>query len=143
MKRRALVSAIGALLTFTACRNSGTTDAEQQTAEQVVASGRFEAVTRPASGGVEVLKRGEEYTLKLSGVSVQSEGAIRVYLVGLDAALSTAAVVGAELKYDMGPLQVDAAEQRIELPGAPDPKLRSVVLWHAAFGANLAAARLR
>lgn len=143
MKRRALAGAVGVLLVFIACRNSGTTHAESEPEERVVASGRFEAVTRPGSGSVELLKRGEEYTLKLAGVSLKSDGPIRVYLVGLDAALSTAAVDDAELKYDMGPLHLDAAEQRIELPGAPDPKLRSVVLWHGAFRANLAAARLR
>lgn len=112
-------------------------------AEQVVVSGRFQTVTRPASGSVELVKQGEEYALRLSGVSVKAEGPVHVYLVGLDSALSTAAVDGAELKYDLGPLRVDASEQRIELPSQPDPKLRSVVLWQPKFGANLAAAPLR
>lgn len=109
--------------------------------EQVLLSGRFAAVGKPTSGSVELRARGDDYELCLLNVKIAYDGPVHVYLVGLDDALTTAAVDNADLKYDMGPLSA-VEQQCIALPSAPHPLLRSVVLWNPKYGANLAAAKL-
>jgi hypothetical protein len=108
--------------------------------EQVLLEGAFQAVSKTARGKVRVIRVGERYELRLEAVELAAEGA-HVYLVGLEEASTSNAVDAAELKYDLGPLQTPA--QTIELPSAPDPSLRVVVLWNPRYAVNLAAARLR
>jgi hypothetical protein len=111
--------------------------------EGVIASGRFENVGKRVSGRAQLENTSSGYVLRLLEVQLDAAGPIHVYLVGLDEAKNTRAVDEAELKYDMGPLDDDKAEQVIQLPGKPDPALRSIVLWNPTYGANLAAASLR
>jgi hypothetical protein len=118
--------------------SNSTAPAEQR----VLLQGRFSAVGKPASGNVTLVQRGDAYELVLGGVHLAHEGNVRVYLVGLDSANTTAAVDGAKDKYDLGPLDLEQTRQVITLPSKPAPKLRSVVLWNAKYGANLAAASL-
>lgn len=110
--------------------------------EQVLLRGSFVAVAKTASGAVDLRARGDDYELCLENVTIAHDGPVRVYLVGLDDAPSTAAVDRAPLKYDIGPLGAEK-HQCITLPSAPDPTLRSVVLWNPRYGANLAAAQLK
>ncbi len=105
--------------------------------------GQFSAVGKPASGDVAIVQRGTSFELVLDGVHLKHDGDVRVYLVGLDSAKTTAAVDGTKDKYDLGPLDRSRRRQVITLPGFPSPNLRSVVLWNAKYGANLAAASLR
>lgn len=118
--------------------SSSTASAEPR----VLLQGRFSAVGKAASGSVTLVERGDAYELVLDGVHLSHEGDIRVYLVGLDSANTTAAVDGAKDKYDLGSLDLGQNRQVITLPSKPAPKLRSVVLWNAKYGANLAAASL-
>ena len=114
-----------------------------QTAREVVLlRGEFVNVSRPVTGSVELVRKGEAYRLELRGVSVTFDGAVHVYLVGLEEAMTTRAVSSTDLKYDMGTLQQGQNQQSIDLPSEPDPRLRSVVLWSPAYGVNLASARL-
>lgn len=111
--------------------------------EQLLLTGTFERVARAASGTASIYRRGDDYELRLSAVTVAQEGTVRVYLVGHEHADSTRIVGETEMKYDMAELEQGAAEQRIPLPSQPDPALRSVVLFNPAFGVNLAVAALR
>jgi len=106
-------------------------------------TGDFVRVVKAVTGKAEIRHEGDEYWLVLRDVTLDAEGQIHVYLVGHEAARTTRAVTEAELKYDMGPLERGAAEQRIALPSRPDESLRSVVLFEVEFGVNLAVAPLR
>lgn len=112
-------------------------------APQVLLAGDFERVSRATQGHAEIVKRGNQFELVLSNVTVQSDSMVRVYLVGHDRASTTFLVDATELKYDMASLEPGAARQVIELPSEPDPRLRSVVLYSPAFGINLGFAPLR
>ena len=107
---------------------------------RVLLEGAFAPVTKGASGYAKIVGEGEKYSLELEQVAIEADVWTRVYLVGLPEAMSSAAVDGAEMKYDMGALE--KPNQRIELPSRPDPALRSVVLWNPKYKANLAAASL-
>jgi hypothetical protein len=133
-----------AVVTAVGCRRETTTETgpASNNDERVVLSGTFQAVTRPASGTAEIVRKGEAFELKLTGVSVKNRGPVHVYLVGLPAAPTTAAVDEIEMKYDMAELDPNQVEQRIELPSEPDSALRSVVLWDPKYSANLASAQL-
>jgi hypothetical protein len=111
--------------------------------EQTMLTGSFERVSRAASGTANIVRHGNDYELRLNGVSVATEGVVHVYLVGHDDASSTRIVTETEMKYDMAELLRGVPEQRIALPSEPSPLLRSVVLFNPAFGVNLAVARLR
>jgi hypothetical protein len=109
----------------------------------VLLAGNFERVSRATQGHAEIVKRGSQFELVLTNVSVASDSMVRVYLVGHDRASSTFLVDATELKYDMAALESGAARQVIELPSEPDPRLRSVVLYSPSFGINLGFAPLR
>jgi hypothetical protein len=139
-----LVGSLAALLLL-GCRNQPSeqhSSSQAKPSQRVLLRGTFQAVTKPAQGTAEIIKRGEDYELQLSGVSVKSSGEVHVYLVGLPSAPSTAAVDAVDMKYDMASLTQGAAEQHIALPSEPDVALRSVVLWDPKYGANLASATL-
>jgi hypothetical protein len=112
-------------------------------AEQILLEGAFERVAKAATGTARIMRRGNTYELILRDVTVQQEGAVRVYLVGHERPSNTHVFDETELKYDMAELERVKSEQRIELPSEPDPALRSVVLYYPAFGVNLAVAPLR
>ena len=105
-------------------------------------AGTFEAVAKPARGSAELIVTGNNYQLRLRGVTVDDPGPVHIYFVGLPSAKTTRAVVQTEAKYDFGPLQPDGAQQVIDLPSEPAAELRSVVLWNRSYGVNLAAATL-
>jgi hypothetical protein len=109
----------------------------------VLLAGDFQRVVKPATGHAAIERDADGYELRLNGVGVTSARPVRVYLVGSERADTTRVVVETELKYDMAELDQGAAEQLIALPSAPDPKLRSVVLYDALFGINLAYAALK
>jgi hypothetical protein len=111
--------------------------------EIVVLSGSFERASRATSGQARIVRRGDQYELVLSNVTVAFDSMVRVYLVGHDRASSTFLVDSAELKYDMAELQRGAERQVIALPSEPDPSLRSVVLYSPMYGINLGFAPLR
>jgi hypothetical protein len=111
--------------------------------EQVLLTGSFERVSRGVTGTASIARRGNEYLLLLSAVTVAEVGTVRVYLLGHDRAKSTRIFDETVLKYDMAELERGVAEQRIVLPSEPDPTLRSVVLFNPAFSVNLAVAPLR
>jgi hypothetical protein len=111
--------------------------------EQILLEGSFERVAKAATGTARIMRCGKTYELRLSDVTVQQEGMVRVYLVGHERPSNTHILDETELKYDMAELERVKSEQRIELPSEPDPALRSVVLYYPAFGANLAVAPLR
>lgn len=141
--------ALLALLVLSAvldCRDqqgqTNTTTAEEKRLG-VLLSGEFRRVAKAAYGRAEVVRQGQDYTLKLSQARVEAKGPIRVYWVGVEHASTTRAVVEAGLKYDMAELEQGSSEQIIELPSKPDPALRSVVLWHPTYAINLAYAPLR
>lgn len=144
------------LLGLPACQNTQTTQKlavaapsasthrqAPQAVEEVRLRGAFERVSKAVTGKAEIVQRGNQFFLRLSNVQVASKGPVRVYLVGHDRAASTYLVESTELKYDMAELEVDAQVQLIELPSEPDPRLRSVVLYHPTFGVNLGFAPLR
>jgi hypothetical protein len=110
--------------------------------EQILLTGSFERVSRAVTGTASIVRRGTDYFLLLSAVTVAQAGQIRVYLVGDDGARSTRIFDETALKYDMAPLEQGVPEQRIALPSQPDASLRSVVLFYPAFGVNLAVAPL-
>lgn len=110
---------------------------------EVLLRGNFTRVAKRATGSAELVRRGEQYQLRLRGASVDNLGEVHVYFVGLPDARSTAALTEAETKYDFGPLKQNAAEQLIDLPSEPAPELRSVVLYEPRYRINLAAAALR
>ncbi len=118
-------------------------DVRTASAESTLLSGRFESVGKTTRGTVELIARGDDYFLRLRNVKVEYDGPIHIYLVGVPSAPNTASVDNTELKYDMAPLQNGAEEQLVALPSAPDPALRSVVLWNPKYGANLANAPLQ
>jgi len=111
--------------------------------EQILLEGTFERVAKAAGGSARIVRRGDNYELRLNNVTVAQEGAVRVYLVGHERASSTRILGETEMKYDMAELDRSVSEQRIELPSEPDRALRSVVLWYPPFGVNLAVAPLR
>lgn len=115
----------------------------EPTGETRLLEGRFETVAKRASGTAAIFQHGSAYELRLSDVTLEHDGEVRVYLVSGDSAASTAAVDGASLKYDLAALDTAVSGQTITLPSKPAPELRSVVLWNAKYGANLAAASLR
>ncbi len=145
MKRAKLVWVFTLFLVMPfGCKNDRA-PADQSPAEDgpvVIGSGRFQSVGKQVSGAVELRKSGDDYELRLVGVTLNHEGEAHVYLVGLDRAPNTRAVDDVELKYDMGPLENGKPEQIIPLPSKPDPALGSVVLWNPKYGANLATASL-
>lgn len=110
---------------------------------EVLLRGKFTRVAKGATGSAELVRRGEQYQLRLRGAGVDSLGEVHVYLVGLPDARSTAALTEAETKYDFGPLKQNAPEQLIDLPSEPAPELRTVVLYEPRYRINLAAAALR
>jgi hypothetical protein len=112
-------------------------------AEQVLLAGEFERVSRQTTGHAEIVRRGEQYELVLTNVTVKNDSMVRVYLVGHDRASSTFLVDSTELKYDMAELERGVPRQVIELPSEPDARLRSVVLYNPMFGINLGFAPLR
>jgi hypothetical protein len=147
-----LIFLLPALATTGGCRHdrgqaspapSSPTAGARVSAPTVLLSGSFERVAKPVSGRAEIRREGEGYFLVLYDVSIRAEGSVHVYLVGELAARTTRAVTEAALSYDMAELAQGNSEQRILLPSAPDPSLRSVVLFQADFGVNLAVAPLR
>jgi len=132
------------LVSASACRRdtSGPV-AEDSSAPTVVLAGEFERVAKSAQGRAEIVRRGDQFELRLRQVRVDSKRPVRVYLVGVDRAPTTRSVASAELKYDMATLDQTVAEQIIALPSEPDPRIRSVVLWEPTFYVNLAFAPLR
>jgi hypothetical protein len=134
---------LGSACLGSGCRKSdGGAASQAADAEQVVLAGHFQAVAKPASGSVQIIRRGTSYELVLNRVSLKTPHPAHVYLVGSPSARTTHDVDAAEMKYDLGVLQNDQAEQRIALPSEPDPALRSVVLWDPRYAANLASAAL-
>jgi hypothetical protein len=125
-----------------ACHRQRAESDAASTAE-VLLTGAFEHAAKPAEGEAEIVRRGDDYELRLRRVRVASDRPVRVYLVGAERASTTRSVVEAELKYDMEDLKPGLAEQVIALPSEPDSALRSVVLWDPAFSVNLAFAALR
>jgi hypothetical protein len=111
--------------------------------DEVILAGNFERVSRATTGRAEIVRRGPEYELVLTAVTVASDAKARVYLVSHDRASSTFLVDSAELKYDMAELERGKERQIIALPSEPDPRLRSVVLYNPDFGINLGFAPLR
>ena len=109
--------------------------------DEILLEGRLRRVAKNADGIVQIRRRDGDYQLVLRGVQIQATPLVRVYILGLDEARSTAAVDGTDSKYDMGPLKFDTPEQVISIP-KPLDELRSVVLWNPAFGINLASASL-
>ncbi len=105
-------------------------------------SGEFERVAKTSTGRADIIRRDGKYLLYLTGVRVQADGPLRVYLVGHDAARTTRAVHEASLVYDMAELDNGATQQVIELPSRPDESLKSVVIWQRSFRVNLAVAPL-
>jgi len=148
-RRRLMVGAIVVSLALAmACRRSSSRDDSSQSASvaepaKVLLAGTFEAVAKPASGSAELIVIGDNYQLRLRGVTVDDRGPVHVYFVGVPAAETTLEVVQTDAKYDFGPLQPDAPQQVIDLPSKPATELRSVVLWNHLYGVNLAAAALK
>ena len=105
--------------------------------------GDFETLVKPVTGRADIVLRDGKYLLYLTGVSVDAKPPLRVYLVGQQNARTTRSVNESEQRYDMAELDNGAPEQIIALPSRPDPALRSVVIWQAAFAVNLAVAPLR
>ncbi len=106
-------------------------------------TGEFRRIVKPVRGRADVVYRDGKYQLCLTGVKVEADGPLRVYLVGEDDASTTRLVTESKLVYDMAPLENGATDQVIDLPSRPDDRLRSVVLWQQAFAINLAVAPLR
>jgi len=153
--RYACAISVGALLALS-CRNqrasqnrewhaTAATSAIPATrpAEELLLAGQFERVSKATSGRAEIWCRGTRYELRLTDVTVATDAAVRVYLVAHERASSTFLVDSAALKYDMAELERGVSQQVIELPSEPDPRLRSVVLFHPSFGINLGFAPLR
>src|SRR5512133_1905358 len=67
--------------------------------EEVILAGNFERVSRATTGRAEIVRRGTDYELVLTAVTVASDAKARVYLVSHDRASSTFLVDSAELKY--------------------------------------------
>ena len=109
---------------------------------EVLLSGSFKRVTKPAAGRAEIVRQGQKYWIKLSDTSVDNLGEVHVYLVGLPDVRSTVELRAAQTLYDFGPLEQGAKEQMIPLPSAPAPELRSVVLYELRYAVNLASAAL-
>jgi hypothetical protein len=125
------------------CRNASKPLAERDpNAPLVLLQGTFESVAKPAQGRAEIVRTGERYELHLHGARVESQRPVRVYLVGVARAPTTRSVIDAELKYDMAELDQGATHQVIALPSAPDPAIRTVVMWEPTFYVNLAFASL-
>lgn len=155
--RLVIASCAGVLLTFasTGCRSrksparsipSTTLSAPASAVtpeEQILLSGSFERVSRAVTGRASIVRRGQDFELKLEGVTVAQTGEVHVFLVGHERAATTRIVDDTEMKYDMAKLELGVPEQRIALPSEPDPALRSVVLFYPTFGVNLAVAPLQ
>lgn len=108
----------------------------------VLLTGTFQRVAKAASGRAEIIRRGNEYSLRLSHASVDSSSEVHVYLVGLPDVASTAELIATDTVYDFGPLEQGANEQLIELPSEPAPELKTVVLFEPRYHVNLARAPL-
>lgn len=135
----ALAGIAGIAATQVGCRREPSAASEKT--QVVVLRGTFEPVAREASGAVSVVRLANDYQLRLERVRVQDPGPVHVYLVGSEDVRSTSALDATDMKYDFGLLGV-SSEQRIPLPGEPDPALRSVVLYNPKFGVVLASASL-
>lgn len=111
-------------------------------ADEVLLTGNFEQVARTATGTASIVRRGEDYVLRLHGVTTSQKGQVRVYLVGHPHPKDNKTIDETEMKYDMADLERGAVDQDIALPSAPDPALRSVVLFLPSLAVNLAVAPL-
>ena len=109
---------------------------------EVLLSGSFKRVAKNVEGRVELVKRGNNYALRLLKTKVDNLGEVHVYFVGLPDVRSTLEMAATETQYDFGPLEQGANEQIIGLPSEPAPELRSVVLFEPRYRVNLAAAPL-
>jgi len=109
---------------------------------EVLLSGSFKRVAKSVEGRVELVRRGNNYALRLLNTKVDNLGEVHVYFVGLPDARSTLEMAATETQYDFGPLQQGAPEQIIGLPSEPAPELRTVVLFEPRYRVNLAAAPL-
>lgn len=139
------------LMALSGCRSESTgagesprevAGAASAAAAGVLLAGEFAAAARGGRGRAEIVRQGNDYALRLVGVRIEAGGPVRVYLVGAERASTTRSVVEAEQKYDLAALDPRLDEQLIPLPSAPDPALRSVVLWEPRYGVNLAYAAL-
>jgi hypothetical protein len=108
-------------------------------------SGSFSSVAKRVTGQARFayVASTDAYQLILEHVEVDTTDPVHIYLVARDEAPTTGAVQDTEDKYDLGELQNGAPIQVIDLPSAPAPDLRTVVLWGVKYGVNLAQAPLR
>ncbi len=123
--------------------DSGAPASSASSAPEVLLVGHFRRVAKPVSGTAQIVRKGKKYQLRLENTSVDYDGKVRVYLVGLPDVPTTMALLKTDTQYDFGPLEQGAKRQLIDLPSEPAPELRSVVLYEPRYRVNLAVAPLK